>query len=303
MTAPPDRAADAERLAEIDTLIAERSAYGRAQFIDAAMDLRSMIARLQQERDDWEAVAMRREADWRKVQAALAKVIDERDTATREAEALRAARDFWEQHYNIALTAHDGLLHETEALREEIGRLRGAVDFAHGWIAGLPREPSFEDKRAAQSALESVGALWSRSHGEAPDQPSADDDVPCNWIGGNDGSWCTTCGAEHGQKEPQPPCPRKPSADDLERARELAPWNSPEAIAAALTAARAQGIAQGRAGMREAVIAYHERMRTECWDAALENGIAGAHSAAHGESIDAIRALPDGTPTGQGADK
>lgn len=40
----------------------------------------------------------------------------------------------------------------------------------------------------------------------------------CNWIGGNDGSWCTTCRIERARNEPQPACPRAtPQPGDAER--------------------------------------------------------------------------------------
>ncbi len=39
------------------------------------------------------------------------------------------------------------------------------------------------------------------------------------------------------------------------------------------------------------VLQYHETRRAELWATATENGIAGAHAAAHGESIGAISAL------------
>ncbi len=98
-------------------------------------------------------------------------------------------------------------------------------------------------------------------------------------------------------EENAPPRP----ADHTERARQvIESWykyirdggngNKP-ALVQHFAAALATAERAGAEKTRTAILQYHEKRRDKLWAIATENGIAGAHSAAHGESINAIKAL------------
>lgn len=133
---------------------------------------------------------------------------------------------------------------EIAGLRAEVERLREAVQFAHGWISGLPREPSFEDKRAAQVALEGSGAIW--PHRQRLANPTGDvainphyarepaQPVRRDWceehnrgsLAETDGL-CPDCEKRSAVRRNQqastvaPPSISEPAQPDIERAREL----------------------------------------------------------------------------------